>query len=360
MKIKFIYPILVLTLLGCSISKKKIRIKDKSNNLKSILELYQDSLIQQKHGLVASVRKKGKIKKYAIGLADTINKMDVNNIFNIGSLTKMFTSVLIMQEIEKGNLELSDTLGKFFKRDLVYNKNVDTKITIENLLRHESGLGEVVVDTIVNQAFSNPFNEYNNTLLYNKIPKKTFNKGTQFKYTNTNYILLGYILEIINNKPYAQILKERIFYPCNMKNTYAYFQKNNIHIAHPMYNGNDLFNSITYKYYYNYGFSAGCIFSNLDDLNKFFINLYETNKLVKRSSFNKMCKFKNSYGFGIVKIPTAHENVFYIGHGGDDLSYTVRNFYNQKSKVLVIVMSNQLYDKYCWKIGSEILYKFDK
>lgn len=352
--------VFILTIFGCSVSKTKSSIKTETNSLKPILEKYQDSLIQKKYGLVASIRKNGKIEKYAIGLADTINKMETNKIFNIASLTKMFTSVLILQEIEKGNLKLNDTLGKFFQRGLIYNKNVDTKITIENLLRHESGLGEVVVDTIMNQAFSNPFHEYNNTLLYNKIPKKLFEKGTNYEYTNTNYILLGYILEVINEKPYFEILKERIFKPCEMTNSHAFFPKNDINIAHPMYEGMDLFTMANYKFYYNYAYSAGCIFSNLDDLNKFFITLYETDKLINRNSFNTMCNFKNNYGYGIEKIPTPDKNVYYIGHSGDDLSYTTRNFYNPKSKVLVIIMSNHLYDKYCWKIGNKILFEYDK
>ena len=180
----------MLTIISCSTFKNENNLSTKSSSLISVLEKYRDSLENKRYGLVASIRKKGKTEKYAIGFSDSIHKMTTDKIFNIGSLTKMFTAVLIMQEVEKGNLNLNDTLGKYFNKDLIYNKNVDLKITIEQLLRHESGLGEIVVDTIINQAFSNPFHEYNNTLLYNKIPEKIFEKGQKFKYTNTNYITL--------------------------------------------------------------------------------------------------------------------------------------------------------------------------
>ncbi len=352
--------VFILTIFSCSVSKTKSNITTETNSLKSILEKYQDSLIQKKYGLVASIRKNGKIEKYAIGFSDSEHKMTTDKIFNIGSLTKMFTAVLIMQEVKKGNLDLNDTLGKYFIKDFIQNKNVDTKITIEQLLRHESGLGEVVVDTIVNQAFQNPYHEYNNTLLYNKIQKKIFEKGEKFRYTNTNYILLGYILEVINNKPYSELIKERIFIPCQMENTYAFLPIENQNLAHPMYNKQDLLEFATYKFYYNYGFSAGCVFSNIDDLNKFFINLYETNKLLDKEFFAKMIKFNNNYGYGIEKISIPDKNNYYIGHGGDNLCYTNRNFYNPKTKTLVILIANHLFDKYCWKIGHEILYEYDK
>jgi len=358
---KKIVPIILTFLLitSCKAQQNTITKNDNKKDLKEIVNHYQDSLTEKEYGLVALLRKDGVTQITAIGISEPTKKMTTNKIFNIGSLTKMFTSVLILQEVEKGKLNLNDTIGFFFPKDEIYNKNVDTKITIENLLRHESGLGEIVVDSIVNQAFSNPFHDYNNTFLFKKTPKPVFKKGKDFKYTNTNYILLGYILELINDKPYSDILKERIFEPCEMKNTYAYFSKSIPNSAHPMYDKQDLYEYVNYKYYKNYGFSAGSISSNIIDLKKFFIALYETNILISKETFAKMTTFRNNYGLGIEQIPTPEKDIFYIGHGGDNLSFTTRNFYNPKSKVLVITLSNHLYDKYCWKIGNKILSEFD-
>lgn len=360
MKIRLTLLFLLITFIACSTFKRQYDSNMARNSIAPLLEKYRDSLEVRRYGIVASIRKNGGIEKCAIGFSDSTHEMTTDKIFNIGSLTKMFTAVLIMQEVEKGNLSLNDTIGKYFSRSYVFNKNVDLQITIEQLLRHESGLGEIVVDTIVNQAFFNFFYAYNNDLLYNKIPEKIFDKGERFKYTNTNYILLGYVLELINDEPYSELLKERIFGPCEMKNTYSFLPKADSDIAHPMYEGQDLLEFVTYKYYYDYGFSAGCIFSNIEDLNRFFINLYETERLITRESFGQMCTFKNDYGYGIQKIPILGENVYYIGHGGDNLSYTNRNFYNPKTRTLVVLMANHLYDKYCWEIGCEMLYEFDK
>lgn len=137
--------------------------------------------------------------------------MTSDKIFNIGSLTKTFTAVLILQEIEKGELNLTDTVGKILNLQLVNTQNIDLSITIENLLRHTSGLGEVIIGTFVNECFVNPYCEYNNPVQFNHIPKPTTKKNEQYEYCNTNYILLGNILELINDKPYSELVQERIF-----------------------------------------------------------------------------------------------------------------------------------------------------
>src|SRR5690606_1645926 len=117
------------------------------------------------YGIVGFYRdREGVVHTAAAGWAAPGEKMTADRIFNIGSLTKTFTAVLILQEIEKGNLRLTDTIGRFFRPDEVNTRHLDLTITIENLLRHTSGLGELIVDTIVNDCFMNPYCPYNNPL----------------------------------------------------------------------------------------------------------------------------------------------------------------------------------------------------
>ena len=193
--------------------------KNEKNKFQEIMNIYSDSLKSKKYGIVNLTKTKTKIFTSQIGWSSLTEKMTSDKVFNIGSLTKMFTSILVLQEIEKGNLKLNDTIGKYFLK----NKNVDSKITIEQLLRHKSGLGEIVVDTILSKSFEDVDYIYNHNYLYNYIPVKQFEKGQRFVYTNTNFQLLGYILEKINDKPYSKIVEERIFEPCKMKNSYTYF-----------------------------------------------------------------------------------------------------------------------------------------
>lgn len=324
----------------------------KNDTFQKMLNIYSDSLQSKKYGIVNLTKHKNKIYKSQIGWASETEKMTSDKIFNIGSLTKMFTSVLILQEIEKGKLKLNDTIGTFFSK----NRNVDSKITIEELLRHKSGLGEIVIDSILNNSFGDYEYKYNHSFLYNLIPKKQFSKGEKYLYTNTNYQLLGYILEMINDKPYSKIVEERIFEPCKMKNSYTYFSKTIKNIAHPMFNGEDLLEQLNYRFYYNLAYSAGSISSNLNDLELFFTSLYESDKLISRETFNKMTEFQDNYGLGIEKNKVNSKNEYYlIGHSGDNISFKIRNWYNPKTKDLIITISNQMGEKYIGKINSKII-----
>mgnify|MGYP003610941353 CR=1 FL=1 len=342
---------MILITINCY-SQSKTKIKE-TNKFQEILDIYSDSLQLNKYGIVNLTKHQNKIFKSEIGWSSETEKMTSNKIFNIGSLTKLFTSVLILQEIENGKLKLNDTIGSFF----LENKNVDSKITIEQLLRHQSGLGEIAVDSVLNNSFVNYEYKYNHCFLYNQIPNKQFNKGEKFLYTNTNYQLLGYILEIINDEPYSKIVEERIFKPCKMKNSYTYFSKTLKNIAHPMFNGEDLIKQVNYKFYYNLAFSAGCISSNLNDLELFFSSLYETNKLISRETFIKMTEFQDDYGLGIqrIKVKSKNKEYYLIGHSGDNISFKIRNWYNPKTKDLIITISNQMGEKYIGKINNEII-----
>tara|TARA_R110000868_G_scaffold342354_1_gene603178 strand:- start:1081 stop:2037 length:957 start_codon:yes stop_codon:yes gene_type:complete len=317
------------------------------------MKIYQDSISSAKYGMVGLYKTKNGVQKYAIGKSSFSQNMNVDNVFNIGSLTKTFTAVLILQDIESGKIKLNDSISDYFPEELCQNKNVDLKITIEQLLRHRSGLGEVVVDSLFNQAFQNPYFEYNNTFLFNKIPKPTSKSNTEYKYCNTNYILLGYILEIVNDKPYSELIRERIFKPCKMENSFSYYSKNIKNVAHPIYNREDLSESGYYKFYQNYAFSAGGISSNTDDLSRFFSSLYNQ-KLITKYSFDQMTKFNvEGYGLGLEQYKI--NNNYYLGHSGDNISFKVRNFYNVKNQNLLILISNQYKDKYIMKVAKQIL-----
>lgn len=321
------------------------------NQFKNTILKYKDSVSSKKYGLVGLHKKKGKNKKIAIGYAFENELMTTEKVFNIGSLTKTFTSVLILQEIEKGNINLTDSLKTYFPPELCNNNNVDLNITIEQLLTHKSGLGEIVVDSLSNRAFSNPYFEYNNTFLFNKIPKPSTKPNSKYEYCNTNYILLGYILEVVNDKPYSEILKERIFEPSKMVNSYSYYSKNIKNVAHPIYNTDDLSDNGFFKFFQNYAFSAGGISSNLDDLANFFYSLYNC-KLLSKESFQTMTSLGNEvYGLGIEKIKLNNE--IYYGHGGDNISFKIRNYYNPKTKELIILMANHYKDPYVSKIVHE-------
>ena len=261
-----------------------------------------------------------------------------NTVFNIGSATKTFTAVLILQEVEKGTLKLSDTIGNF----LSPIQNIASNITIEQLLRHQTGLAE----TVGGQEWD-AYHIPNDSLLrrdvFNNVKPRHTDKIGKFEYTNTNYILLGEILEKINDKSYFDLLKERIFEPCGLENTYPYVSKNIPDLVHPTdeKNESDQYQGINYKFFADFAFAAGSIASNLKDMASFYENLYEKETLISKNSLQKMTSFKDgNYGLGLQKLKV--DGVEYWGHGGNNYGYAFRNYYNPKNCNMMMYFINRL------------------
>lgn len=328
--------------------------KTEPNIVQEVLNSHKDSVDRLQYGITVLLKYKSKVFQGSIGIASPGEKFTNNHLFNIGSLTKTFTAVLIFQEVEKGTLKLSDSLGKFFP----VNKNVDPSITIEDLLKHQSGLGELAVDTVFNRVFADAEHPYNFSNLYWEIPSPVTKKKQHSQYCNTNYILLGYILEKVTDQSYHDLLRKRIFIPCKMANSYPYASKNIPMLSHPMFKGNDLFRYLHYRFYSNYSFAAGSVVSNCADLLLFFEGLYEQKKLVSDSSLTAMTTFDETFGMGLFQI-IFREKEFW-GHGGDNLSYSVRNYYDPKDGTLLIIAGNEINFRFRKEITEDIMEKIGK
>lgn len=318
------------------------------NWVQQTINAYEDSVLAKNYGITALVKKDGETHQGFIGMAAPEDTFSENHLYNIGSLTKTFTAVLVLQEIEKGNLSLTDTVGAFFPP----NENVDPSISIEELLRHRSGLGELAVDSLMNPAFQNPYHAMNHAFLYNKIPKPTGNRG-EYDYTSTNYDLLGDILEMVNDQPYHKILQERILEPTEMHHTRLFVSKHNENLAHPIFNRQDLIEQFHHRFYSHCGGASGGIFSTNSDLLKFFEQLFEEKTLINEQSLKQMTTFNERYGFGL-KRWEINGKAFW-GHRGDNISYAVQSFYNPTTGNVMLMGANTFTPEYFRPIGANLL-----
>lgn len=134
--------------------------------------------------------------------------------FRIGSITKTFTAAMIFQLIEEGRLKLTDTLDHYYPQ--VPNA---AKITIGELLSHYGGVPDAFVG-VTDTTRSIPVSK---AQVLDSITKGTpvMSPGARQVYSNSGYILLGFILEDITGKPYAQNLKERVSDRIGLPNTYV-------------------------------------------------------------------------------------------------------------------------------------------
>lgn len=132
--------------------------------------------------------------------------------FNIGSIGKFFTQILIAQLLQEGKLELSDNLEKVYP---VYKNENDKKITVKLLLSFSAGLGDYFRIAEFNQH-PKKYTKIADLISVISTEPLLYEPGTSREYSNSSYVFLGGIIENITGKSYLENLKERILIPLGM------------------------------------------------------------------------------------------------------------------------------------------------
>ena len=233
-------------------------------------------------------------------------KINSRSKFRIGSISKTFTSVLILKAEEDGKLNLDDTIESYFPD--IPNSN---KITVDNLLSHRSG--------IFNFTDSSDYTDYmlepkSRAELIDIISNfdSSFKPGRRSSYSNSNYVLLTIILEKIYSKDYSEILLDKIIKPLRLNSTYygGVININDNEARSYMYAGKWIKQDETDP---SIPLGAGGIVSNPIDLVKFSYLLFN-GKILKEESLKKMKKMNGQFALGLFDIPFYNKNGF--GHTG--------------------------------------------
>ena len=213
--------IAILLVWGASIA-----LKPEPKTIGDLMESYEDPDIKIKirspfSGSVL-VAKKGKIIfKEAYGESDRVNKISntIETKYGIGSVTKQFTAMLIMQLVEEKSIKLQDTIGKYLP---YLSKEKASQITIHQLLSHTSGISHYNGLPAIGVSLK----EFGNTNYTPKALVELIDKtpllstpGTEYYYSSLGYDLLGAILEEVSGKSFAESLNEKIVHPLRLKNT---------------------------------------------------------------------------------------------------------------------------------------------
>jgi CubicO group peptidase (beta-lactamase class C family) len=168
-------------------------------------------------GGVALVARKGRVLyKKAFGMAQLeLNvPMQSDMVFKIGSITKQFTAIAILQWVEQGKLSLQDDITKFFPDYPSHGH----QITVQHLLTHTSGIKSYTNIDNFSEIMGKDMKP-NEVINYFKHQPMEFAPGTKWNYNNSGYFLLGAIVEKISGKSYAQYVEEAFFKPLGMKQT---------------------------------------------------------------------------------------------------------------------------------------------
>lgn len=231
---------------------------------------------------------------------------NINTRYRIGSISKMFTGVMIMQLVDEGKLTLETTLDKFYPQ--VPNAS---KITIEQLLNHHSGIHNFTDDAAYQSYMTQPQTHEQMAGRIAAYPPD-FEPGTNASYSNSGFVLLGYIIEKVTKKTYAEALKQRITDKIGLKQTsYGGPIKAGTNEAFPFHYAGSWQPMPQTDMSIPAG--AGAIVSTATDLTQFIEALFN-GKLVSAASLEKMKTNKDGYGLAVAKFPF-NDKIGY-GHNG--------------------------------------------
>ncbi|WP_419870244.1 serine hydrolase domain-containing protein [Chryseobacterium sp. CT-SW4] len=259
-------------------------------------------------------------------------KANMNTQYRIGSISKTFTAVLIMKAVEEKKISLDKKLSEFYPD--IPNAH---KITIENLLQHRTGIHNLTNEAGYWQYHTQPQTE-NSLVTIIKKYKSDFEPGTRYEYSNSNYILLGFILEKIYKKTYAELIKQKIVKPLRLTLTKVGGK------IDPTKNQAQSYQFINGKYDLSsetdmsIPIGAGNIISTPTELLQFILGL-EKGKLLRKESLEKMKSFNENYGYGLVKVP--FDEYWGFGHTGGIDNFRSVLFYFPDLKTAISYTTNQ-------------------
>ncbi|AXB44950.1 serine hydrolase domain-containing protein [Amycolatopsis albispora] len=277
--------------------------------------------------------------------------------FRMGSNTKTFVAVVVLQLVGEGRLSLEDKVADLLP-GVVTSPGGD-QITVRQLLQHTSGLHNYTADLPVatEQDFlEHRFEEADPAQLVKDAMAKPpeFAPGTSWNYSNTNYLLAGMVIEKLTGNPWAAEVRSRILVPLGLRDTYSPGARTGL--AHPHAHGYTVWPGTTKvvdttELSPTWAGAAGDMITTTDDLSRFWRALLG-GKLLRPAEFAEMRRTVpaktwqetdpgSAYGLGISSTPLSCGELSW-SHGGDIHGFATRNGYSGDGRRGVVVsMSTQ-------------------
>ncbi len=340
---------------------QKICNTSKANRLDSIFNRYNKrgvfngAILYGEHGNI--------IFNKAYGYSNFRKKelLTTTSSFQLASVSKMFTAMAIMILQEKEQLSYDDSLTKYIP-EFPYSG-----ITIRQLLHHRSGLPRYMSLTDKYWDINKPINNKDVIQLFVEYkPEMYYRSDERFHYCNTNYILLASIVERISKKPFDVFVKEYIFDPLSMNNSFVYNLRGDTLVHYRVEAGTPGYRSRGWRmiemgdYYLNGVMGDKGVYSTVEDLFKFNRAL-DSGTLVSTSLLKEAFvpgspqskSQKENYGFGW-RIKTKMDNtVYHFGWWKGFRSYYIRDMENDRVLIALTNTHNGISSKVFWDIIQE-------
>ena len=251
---------------------------------------------------------------------DGLTRLDGSSPFAIASITKTFTATLTLQLVDEGRLRLGDRVT-----DLLPGVPISTDVRVAHLLRHTSGIADLL----------NPMRDTLNADLerlwrpdevVNAVHQQWFTPGLAWAYSNTNYVLLGMIIERVTGQPFATLLHQRLLDPLGMSGTGVLLGKNAPYLMAPSWAS-------------AFG-TSGDMYTSPHDLLRWGDALYG-GRLLSKKALAKMLDFRrHGYGMGAERIKVGDATGY--GHSGLLRGFTSLMVHLPHRNVTLVLMGTTL------------------
>lgn len=277
----------------------------------------------------------------AHGLADVAawRAPTATTVYEIGSLTKQFTSAAIMKLVEQGKVKLDDDLSKFVPQFPLRGK----KVSIRQLLSHTSGIHNYTASAAWPKTWNDALSP-DSIVKFVAADTLDFAPGTAYRYSNTGYVLLGMVIEKATGQKYANYLDAQFFKPLGLRQTsYCPSKTTNPSFALGYSKGA----SGTERAQFldlSHPFAAGALCSTVGDLAKWQRAL-DAGQVVSSASYALMTTADTlnsgrriNYGFGLV--PGTFNSHKIISHTGGIPGFATATTYVPDDKLSIVVYTN--------------------
>lgn len=291
----------------------------------------------------------------AAGVSDiySLDPLDTAHVFYQASVTKMFVAAIVLQMIEQGLLSPDDSIGRY----LPPIRTVPPATRIRYLLNQRSGIDNFLGENPAASStwFAHPDSIWTPQLAietYNREP--VFNQGSAFAYSNTNYLLLGMLIEAITGRTFAEELRDRILVPYGMDRTFFPTADS---IAGQLATGWTSFTSLSGPYLTDASvilndcsasmiFTSGALVASSSDVARFTRSLF-SGGFINRATLAQMKTCTNvnwshgcnGYGYGTMRYSLAGKT--YFGHAGDISGFTLMTVHQETDSVTLTISVNR-------------------
>ena len=352
-----LYCLTMLSGIGVHAMVRENRISTETDTCMNIQNLLQEYLEDSgTPGAAVALIDHGKMQFFCGGKMTLEGKpVTEDTIFEIGSITKVFTTLALMDMVDKGMMQLDDPIEKYLPGIKVPELG-EKKITLRHLAIHTSGIPRMP-DNFAPKDPANPYQDYTVECLYNYLQSCTLTKtpGDSFEYSNVGMGLLGHILSNYSGKGYEELIQSLITKPLNMTNT-------SVSIADGMSanfaSGHHLQQVVSHWDLTSAFAGAGALRSNIKDMANFLaVNMGSTESPLSdalHKCHEKQREAAPDTAFGLGWVLSKSNEADLIWHNGGTGGFRSYLGFNPKTQKGIVVLSNSTAD---WtdEFGSVIL-----